>query len=162
MKRLTASLVFFVFISAGIGVAGESGVVTLTDGSVINGDIVSLDSNTLTLQTVSLGTIQIESSRIDSIRFDGSSAIPATSATPSKSEVDGQIQVLQQRMLNDPEIMEMVMSQAGNPDFQKALKDPELMQAINAGDIEKLMSIPEFRKLLNAPAAQSIQNKLGQ
>ena len=161
MKKLTASLVFFALISAGVGIAAETGVVILKDGSVIKGDILSLDNNNLTLRSGTLGTIKIEASRIDSIRFDGGAGIPATSATsPSKSEIDGQIQVLQQRMLNDPEIMEMIMSLVSNPNFQQALKNPELMQAINTWDIEKLMINPEFKKLLNDPITRSIQQKI--
>jgi hypothetical protein len=62
--------------------------------------------------------------------------------------------------MNDQEIMGMIQSLQGDPEFKKVLEDPEVMKAVNAGDVTALMANPQFLKLLNNATVQDIQKKV--
>jgi hypothetical protein len=63
-------------------------------------------------------------------------------------------------MLRDQDIMTMIQSLQNDPEFQKILRDPEVMRAVNAGDIPALTANPEFMKLLQNSTVQEIQKKV--
>lgn len=70
------------------------------------------------------------------------------------------IQSLQKTMLDDQEIMSMITSLKNNPDFMKALDNPELMRQINDNDIEALKNNPDFLKLMDNQTVQQIEKKV--
>ena len=47
-----------------------------------------------------------------------------------------------------------------DPEFQELLQDPNIMNAINSGDIGTLMFSPKFMKILENPAIQRIQKEV--
>jgi hypothetical protein len=65
-------------------------------------------------------------------------------------------------MVKDQEIMSMIESLRTDPEFQKILQDPEVMKAVNAGDIAALTANPAFMKLLQNSTVQNIKNKVGE
>jgi hypothetical protein len=65
-------------------------------------------------------------------------------------------------MLGDREIVETIRALQNDPDVQKILQDPEIMRAVQTGDIAALMRNPAFVKLLNKQAVQDINKKLSQ
>ena len=146
----------------GLAIAGEAGVVTLKDGSVIKGDILSIGNGYLQLKSGTLGTLKIRESRIDTIRFGGGPPAERPAASPAGNDMDARIQTLQQMMSNSPQIMELLEQLKTDPDFTNAMKDKELMKLMNAGDIQGLISSPAFMKLLGNSSVQSIQKMLGQ
>jgi hypothetical protein len=130
--------------------AGEVRVIELTDGSIITGQVLSLNNGVYLIRSDSLGTIKIEQSKIRAIR--------SKSSGTNASSIQG-IGVLQENMLNDKEILNMVHSLQNDPDFQKALEDPEIMKAVKAGDIPALTANPKFMRLLDNATVKEIQNK---
>lgn len=54
-------------------------------------------------------------------------------------------------------IMNMVLSLQNDPDFQEILKDPAIINAVNSGDTNTLISNPKFMKLLTNPKFQKIK-----
>ena len=71
------------------------------------------------------------------------------------------MQNLQKSMVNNKEIMGLVVSLQNEPEMQALLKDPEIMAAVQSGDIGALMSNPKFLwKLLNNAKIQEIQKKV--
>jgi hypothetical protein len=70
------------------------------------------------------------------------------------------VKSLQDKMMNDGEIMDMIKSLQNDRDFQKILEDPEVMKAVNSGDIAALTANPGFMKLLDNKTVQDIQNKV--
>ncbi len=127
--------------------ASEMRDIELTDGSVITGEIISLSNGTYTVRTESLGTVKIRESGIRAIRERGSA-----SGDQEKS--------LKEKMVSDREIMGIIETLRNDPDFQAALRDPEIMKALQAGDISGLMANPKFMKLLDNKAIEQIKNKL--
>jgi len=132
--------------------ATETREIELTDGSVVTGEVVSLSGGVYTIRSATLGTLRIEASKIRVIRSKG--------AVPSGDDL-GRVKSLQNKMLGDGEIMDSVRALQDDPDFQKLLEDPEVMKAVQTGDIAALLKNPDFMKLLNKQAVQDINRRLG-
>ncbi|MHB8843504.1 MAG: hypothetical protein ACYC7L_02040 [Nitrospirota bacterium] len=150
---LIISLLLFT-LSAGDLMAGEIRDIELKDGSIIAGEVQSLAGGVYTIRTESLGTIRIEDSRVQAIR-------PRDQASPSRSPgIGSQTRALEERMRADEEIMNKIQSLKDDPAFQKVLEDPELLNAVNNGDVAALMADPRFLQLMQNPAVQDIQKKM--
>jgi hypothetical protein len=139
----------------------------LIDGSVINGEIVSFRDGVYTLKSDVLGTIEIKESTIQLIRVKsfGKPARSVTAREPisrSNTPRDEELQNLKNSMMSDNEIMEQIISLKNDPDVQELLRDPNIMNAINSGDIGTLMSSPKFMKILENPAIQQIQKEVNE
>jgi len=131
--------------------AAETREIELTDGSVITGEVVSLSGGIYTIRSTTLGTLRLEASKVRVIRMQGSSA---------QGDVGGRVKSLEQKMLGDNEIMDVIRALQNDPDLQKILHDPEIMKAVETGDIAALMRNPDFMKLLNKQAVQDINKKI--
>jgi len=157
MKAITMSVIFLLGFLAITAQAGEVREVELNDGSVISGEILSLSRGIYTVRTDSLGIVKLDESKIRAIRPrpQASSAQPAQSGS-SPNEV----QSLQQKMMSDQEIMGLIMSLQNDPEFKKILEDPDVMKAVDAGDVAALAANPKFMKLLNNATVQEIGSKV--
>jgi hypothetical protein len=145
-------LMFLVIAAAATVVNGaEISEIELNDGSVITGEIDSFSGGVYTVRSAALGTIQIEESKIRTIR--------KKSATGTARDTAGQIKSFQDKMLDDPETMQMIQSLQNDPDFQNILQDPEIMRAIQNNDMATLMANPQFMGLLNKQTVQEIKNR---
>ncbi len=131
--------------------AAETREIELTDGSLITGEVVSMSGGIYTVKSSTLGTLRIDKSRIRVIRLQGS-AVP--------SDAGGQVKSIENKMLGNSEIMDAISALQNDPDFQKVLRDPKIIEAVQAGDIAALMRNPEFMKLLNKQTVQDINKKL--
>jgi len=161
MKRLIMSL-FLVSIAALAASAGDIREVELTDGSVITGEVLSLTNGVYTVRSETLGTMKIGESKIRAIREKDHGAAGSAQSGPAGNPGGANVAVksLQDKMMNDGEIMDMIKSLQNDRDFQKILEDPEVMKAVNSGDIAALTANPGFMKLLDNKAVQDIQNKV--
>jgi hypothetical protein len=130
--------------------AGEIRQIELIDGSTITGEVLSLNNGVYTVRSDSLGTIKLEESKIRVIHSKYSDTNVAST---------NEIKMVQEKMMSDKEIMVLIQSLQNDPDFKKALEDPEVMKAINGGDIPALTANPNFMKLLNKATVKDIQQK---
>jgi hypothetical protein len=144
-------LILALAATASVVNAAETREIELTDGSVITGEVVSLSGGIFTVRSATLGTLRIEESKVRIIRLQGPAA---------PSEAGGRVKSLEDKMLGDSEIMDTIRALQNDPDLQKILQDPEIMNAVQTGDIAALMRNPEFMKLLNKQAVQDINKKL--
>jgi hypothetical protein len=157
MKLFTISLVFILNFLAGGAHAGEVREIELIDGSVVSGEVLSLNNGIYTVKSDSLGIVKLEESKVHTIR----SKSPSMNATPGQSSSSpGQIQSLQQKMMSDKETMGLIQSLQNDPEFKKILEDPDVMKAVNAGDVAALSANPKFMKLLNNATVQEIEKKV--
>jgi hypothetical protein len=164
MRLLTMCFLFAVSLAVCTAHAGEVKEVELNDGTVITGEIVSLNNGVYTIKSESLGTIKLTESKVRTIRMKGPTMVPgeqnASQQNPHSVDANAQAQSLQQKMMNDKEVMGKVHALQNDPEFQKILEDPEVMRAVNSGDITALMANPRFMKLLNNRTVQEITNKV--
>jgi len=129
--------------------AGGLREIELRDGSSITGEVVSLNNGIYTIKSESLGTVKIEESKVSVIRQKSST-----------QGAGGEARSLQNKMMNDEEIMSLIQSLQNDPEFKKILEDPDVLKAVNAGDIPALMANPKITKLLNNRTVQEIQKKV--
>jgi len=138
--------------------------ITLSDGSVIQGKIVGFTNGTYQIQTQSLGTMQIPESQVRTIRRPSAST---DTAPPSPRSGEGmgaanaqpQAQQIQQQMMNDPQTMQMILQLQNDPAIQKILSDPELMNAIQQGDVNRVAQDPSFQALMKNKTVGDIIEK---
>jgi hypothetical protein len=149
------------FMSLALGMhgasAGELRQIELTDGSTIAGEVLSMERGIYTVRSAGLGTVRIEESKIRAIRSGSPSGSPVAA---SGSGTAAEVQSVGRKMLGDQEVMTLIQSLQNDAEFQKILEDPEIMKAVNAGDITALTDNPRFMKLLSNPTVQNIQKKV--
>jgi len=71
-----------------------------------------------------------------------------------------QIQAVQERILNDPEMMALVLSLQQDPEVQALLSEPGVAAAVRSGDFSVLANNPRIMKLLGKPQVQGLEKKL--
>jgi hypothetical protein len=144
--------------------AGDAATIYLNDGSVLAGEIISINNGVYSIQTESMGLININKLKISSINFVSRSKISPSESKKTNGTGNGaileQASVLSKTIMADEEIMKMIMGLQNNPDFKAVLNDPEIMNAINTGNIEVLLSNPKFLKLMNNSDVGSINRQL--
>jgi hypothetical protein len=157
MRQLIVFFAVFLALVAVSVSAAEVREIELQDGTILAGEIISLSGGIYTVRSESLGTITVEESKIRSIR---------TRSRPGKAgESYGgtysaeQVGSLLVKMMSNQEIMDLIHSLQNDPEFKKILADPEVMKAVNAGDIAALTANPQFMKLLNNSTVQEIERK---
>ncbi len=143
--------------------AGDDAVIYLKDGSVIRGKITSHVSRVYSVKTPSLGTMRIHESKIASIKM-GAAALPKGNSTPSagagaSNALGRETQAMQKKLMADPEIMNVILSLADDPQIQQVLADPAILQAVSAGNMDALVANPKFLKLMSHPKVLEITQK---
>ena len=153
---------FFILIAfvPGNAAASEPVQIQLSDGSMISGEIISFREGVYTLQSGSLGTIKIDESQIKLIRMDSHGTAPWEPVNAPNGSVDNTIQDLQKSMSQNPQIMELIQTLQNDPEIQSLIQDEGIMDAVTAGDINTLMSNPEFIKIFKNPSIQQIQKEV--
>ena len=154
-------VLFFLCLFVAGGFAGEIKDIELKDGSVIYGEIVSYSNGSYTIKSSSLGNIKIDDSKILSIRIRSAGRGNEKQQGKKGGIANDQVQALQNVMATDKEILKMILSLQNDPDFQKVLSDPAVMNAVTSGDISALTSNPKFMKLLNKSTVKDITGKVG-
>lgn len=150
------AFIISLFLSALLAVtssAGEIKEIELTDGSVITGEVLSLNSGVYIIKTSSLGTLKIDDAKVRAIR-------PRSTSSSRPSGQNSDVKSLQDKMMNDQEVMSMIQSLKDDPQFNKILEDPEIMNAVSSGDTAALMANPKFLQLLHNPTVRDIQQKV--
>ncbi|HET6363881.1 MAG: hypothetical protein ACM30F_01730 [Nitrospirota bacterium] len=159
MKTLVMflSLILILFTSAVTANAGEAREIELIDGSIITGEVLSLVGGICTIKSDSLGTIKLDDSKIRAIRAKSAGLGAHKDAVSVSGE---EVRSLQEKMMNDKEIMILIQSLQNDPEFQRILEDPDVTKAVNSGDIAALMANARFMKLLNNSTLREIQGKV--
>jgi hypothetical protein len=70
----------------------------------------------------------------------------------------GQLRRIQERLISDEAVFRKIRALQDDPDIQAVLSDPALMEALEAGDLNSVISDPNFIRLIENPAIQEIMN----
>jgi hypothetical protein len=153
MNKAVLPFLALLFLCFGTASAGELRHIELTDGSSLTGEVISYANGVYTVRTASLGTIAIEDGKVRSI------SAPDVQA-PASSPPEAGVRSLQERMESDPQIMETIRSLKDDPSFRQVLEDPEILKAMENGDMAALMASPKFMRLLDNSKVLDIKSKL--
>jgi len=129
----------------------------LLDGSTLHGEIVGMQDGLYRIRTRHLGVVELPEAEIRALSFSAGAVGTGTESRP----VSSQIEALQQGLISDERSMAMIMELIGDPQFQAVLNDPDLMQAVTAGDLGALSSHPAIIRLLRDPRIRAIQQQSG-
>ncbi len=72
----------------------------------------------------------------------------------------GQVPRIQERLIGDEAVFRKIQALRDDPDIQAVLGDAALMEALRAGDLNAMISNPNFMKLLENPAIQEIMKEV--
>jgi len=130
---------------------------------VITGEIESVQNGIYTFRSPSLGTLSLKESDIRRIEMPAGSPSRADGETSKPSAAsDPQVEALQRRILADDALMNSVTALLDDPQLQAVLKDPEVLDAFRAGDIDALKGNPKFQNLIDDPKVKEITKRLAQ
>jgi len=87
------------------------------------------------------------------------SSLPALPGGPGASVLPGAA-ALQARILNDPRLMQSILSLQNDPEIMQFIQDPATLQALMSGDVNALMDDPRFMRLMDNPGLQRVQQDL--
>ena len=160
MKSTIVCLFILIAVVSGNATGNEPVQIQLIDGSMISGQITSFREGVYILQSDSLGTIKVDESQIKLIRMDSHGTTQWEPVNAPNGSVDNTIQDLQKSMTQNPQIMEMIQTLQNDPEIQSLIQDKGIMDAVTAGDINTLMSNPEFIKIFENPSIQQIQKEV--
>ncbi len=108
-----------------------------------------------------MGTLKIDGAKVVSIRSKTTTDQGATEGLSSGNTVDTpDLQALQQEIMANEQIMAMIMNLQDDPEIQAIFQDPEIMNAINAGDMNALLANPKFIKLMQNPKIREITKEV--
>ncbi|QPJ64850.1 MAG: hypothetical protein G3M78_05400 [Candidatus Nitrohelix vancouverensis] len=146
--------------SACLALAGtafaQTSEIELNDGSVIQGKVVSFANGVYKIQTNSMGVVSIPEAKINSIHKRGASRSGSAPAVSSSGNVQQQIESMKSQMMSDPKTLERIQSLQNNPAVQRILKDPNLMKAIQQGDLNQLGQNSDIQSLMNDQKVREI------
>ncbi len=161
MKKKAAVYTIFCLIIWEYAIfASESMQVELHDGTIIVGKIISFQDDCYTIQSDTLGTVNINESKIRIIRSISGAENTAGGLKQPNPSINSDVEDLTKQMMIDEQIMNMIFSLQNDPDFQKILNDPALLNAVNSGDFATLMSNPAFMNLLKNKKVQEIKKRM--
>ena len=126
------------------------------EGRVVIRAVVGADSRLAVVAPAGLQALRVEAVDRRTI-LGGERDVRAGSGSGSTT---GEVQSLQKKMLSDKGIMNLIHTLQDDPDFNKVLEDPEIMKAIDAGDVAALQANPRFMNLLNSATVKEIEKKL--
>ena len=72
----------------------------------------------------------------------------------------GDLPRIQERLISDEAVFRKIQALRDDPDIQAVLGDDALMEALRAGDLNALISNPNFMKLLENPAIREIMKEV--
>lgn len=151
MHRIVVPLFLMILALASMPAAAESRI-ELVDGTAINGDVVSASDGSYIIRSTTLGRIEVPETSIRSIRPSGGNGSAPT--------FNAEFQSIQQQIASSPELMQMVTVLMSDPELQAALNDPELMQLVMSGNFDALRNDPRILRLLSNPSMQAIVGKV--
>jgi hypothetical protein len=138
--------------------------IELTDGSVINGEVTSYANGVYTINTTAFGEIRVASAKISKIEsLNPPSPMTSIHSTLQTNNFNqSQIDEYGQKLMNDPENAAIITGLATDTVIQELAKDPQIVDAAKAGNIQALLRNEKFMNITNSPKIQGALQKLKQ
>lgn len=165
-KAHTAVFIATVFAGLLLGqpvFADSTRIIELIDGTQIRGEVLSFDSGVYVIRSDSLGRMNLSDGKIRAIRSTSPQSgdhVPQQ-VSPTGSADPRRLSAIENRILNDPNMLAMVMTLQQDPQVMTILSDPELMRAIAAGDLQALQNNPKILALEQNPTIRQLLQLVG-
>jgi len=161
LKKIIVLCLFSLALTAA-AYCGQPSRIELIDGSVINGEIVSFLNGIYTVNTGSLGEVKLEASKISQIKTANAPSFNIPSNVPAQTQnfTQPNFESYKQKLMSDPGNAAVVSGLVANPRIQQIAKDPQIEEAVKAGDMQALMNNPKFMEMVNSPEMQEGIRKL--
>lgn len=134
--------------------------VELFDGSLIYAEMLSFEDGVYTLKSESLGTIRIDESNIQSIHHAGVVKAGITAEDLANVSTGELIKAIKERLIGENDTGGAMLSFLRDPDLQEIINDPDIMKAIEAGNIQAVITNPKCMKLMSKPAVKDFIGKM--
>jgi len=157
--RLPVLTLFLFLLASGPSAAGELQRIVLDDGSAITAEVRSLESGVYRLESPSLGSIEIPQKRVRRIEPYRSPAQPSAPHDASGAQ-GAQVRDLQIQMAADPAMVATILQLSELPEMRAVLSDPEILRAVESGDLTALETNPKIQKLMENPALQDLTGRV--
>jgi hypothetical protein len=164
----TRTAIFIASIFSGLllgppTLADSARIIELIDGTRIHGEILSFDRGVFVIRSETLGRVSLHDEQIRAIRSASAqpgNPVPRQTA-PSGSADPQRLSAIENRILNDPNMLSMVMTLQQDPQVMTILNDPELMRAVAAGDLQALQNNPKILGLEQNSTIQQLLQLVG-
>ena len=151
-KKLAFACYFFAF-------SAHAATISLNDGSQIIGDIQGLAKGIYTINTSNLGTLQVPQEKIITINYNENKA---NTANIDSKKAENAIGAIQQKINNNPQLLNGVKALQQDGDVQAILGDKHLLESVKSGDIGALITDPKIQNLMNNPKVKALGEQLQQ
>ena len=138
--------------------AAELQQIVLDDGSSIVAEVRGLEGGVYQLRSPSLGAIELPQRRVQRIGPHRAGTAPAAPA--GASATGAQVRDLQIQMSSDPTMAASLLQLSELPEMQAVLSDPEIMSAIERGDLGALEANPKIQKLMGNSTVRDLSQQL--
>jgi len=130
--------------------SASAATLVLQDGGVIHGEIKALQDDVYTIETESLGTVRVRKQDVRIIDHSGGSTVGSSveSSTNGSPPEQAELQAMQSRMMQNPNLFSMIQALQSDPEMQAVLDDPEIMSAMTSGNYAVLMNHPKIIALI--------------
>jgi len=134
--------------------SASAATLVLKDGTVIHGEIKTLKDDVYNVKTDSLGTLRFQKQNVRTI--DHGDEPTMASPTGGASWQQAELQTMQLRMIQNPNLLSMILSLQNDPEVQAILADPEITSALASGNFATLMGHPKIIALTNNSKVREI------
>jgi hypothetical protein len=160
MKKKIIYLLVLLSLISSKAFAGANSKIELTDGSIINGKIVSYTNGVYAVDSQGAGTVIIKESMIKNIGFINAPDTQTVTAPENNNLLSPQAEALKNQIMSDPKMMDSIETLKDDPQVQEIINDPEIMNAIKAGDLNALSKNSKFMGLTKNPTIQKIKDNV--
>lgn len=133
--------------------------IELTDGSVIRGEVIEAGDGLYRIRTQSMGELTLKESEIRTIGTGEPGSRREAVGDTGGNGIGRETAAIQRKILNDPALLNSITALKDDPAVDSIVHDPEIMRAIQAGDLGSLQKNKKIEQLLESPAIREIVNE---
>lgn len=168
IKIFVAAICVFVIVNSAF--CAQKKEILLQDNTIIYGEVIGLENGIYKIKTQDMGLLTVSEEKVMSIKnkpagnnivnqdINNLQFTPKNPADPKA--VEAGVDALKNKMQSDPATMSSIADLQNDPEFMALITDPEIMSAVNSGDINALNSNPKFIKVMNNSKIRQINNQI--
>ncbi|MFP4476472.1 MAG: hypothetical protein ACLFOY_13005 [Desulfatibacillaceae bacterium] len=158
--RTAVTVVLAVLLTTAGPAAGA--VIELDDGRTIVGEILRFEDGMYFVRTGG-EVVAVPRDRTNSVHSgddpDRRPGMMYGEPMPEGPEYRKQLESTREKLTGDEDTMRLIEELRDDPEMQAILSDPEILRAVERGDIAALLENPKFQRLMENATVRDIQRK---